>query len=657
MSTTKFVIDAIFKASDKLTEPLRKMGKGVDGFVAKYEKRVGAAAKINDGISSGLKKAGALAAGVGLGTAAIIKDIVDVGATFDKTLVGAAAKFNPEMKRGTAGFEALRIAAEKTGADTEFNAQQGAEALKSLASAGFNAEQAIATLPKVVDLATASEVDLGAASEMATKALGAFGLQVEDSAELTKNLTKVTDVMAYASGKTKASMEGLFESIKEGAPVAVATGQSMETFMAMASKLADAGIEGSTAGTTLKNVFLSLSAPTAKAAGQLKKLGVKTKDSKGNLRDVVDIMADLETSTKKLGTADKARALENIFGKIPIAGVSSLLDQGAESIRKLRKELEGAEGSTEKMAKTMRDTVTGDIDGFTSAIDGVKVALFSANTGPIRDVIQSMTEWVKANKDFIVINVGNAVEWLGKNLGDVVKWLERIAIGVGVFYTMKTAIEGVNTAMAGWKLLSTVFGATKGAVEENCKALDCVGENATKAGGKLAGMRAALNATGLAKSINGVTSALGKGGLLGAAFLVGGAIGTVLNETFGLDEKISGMISKWAGNEDAIDKAGGRAEKPGIQEGGDQYYSDGSIRRADGSWKYKSPARVAKEQKAAAAAPQVVTPAEQVAKSVTETTETTKAEVTIKDQTGTATITKKPRKKGIKLHVQPTGGF
>ena len=653
MSTTKFVIDAIFKASDKLSQPIKKMSANIDALIKKTEKGLGDVSTFNDRVAGGITKAGALAAGVGFATAAIVKDIVEVGAEFDKTLVGAAAKFDPEIRRGTEGFEKLRLAAEKIGAETEFNAQQGAEALKSLASAGFEVEQAIAALPGVVDLATASEIDLGTATEMATKSLGAFGLKVDDAVQLSANLTRVTDVMAMAAGKTEASMEGLFESIKEGAPVAVSTGQSMETFMAMAAKLASAGIEGSTAGTTLKNVFLSLSAPTKKAAGALKKLGIQTKDSQGNLRDVVAIMGDLEKATEGMGTADRARSLEAIFGKIPIAGVSALLDQGAEGLAKLRKELEGAAGSTKTMAETMRDTVAGDIDGFSSAVDGVKIALFSMNNGPIREVIQSMTKWVEANKGLIVQNVGDTVKWISENLEDIVYWLKTIGVSVAVFWTFKTGVELMTTAVEGYRSAVAIAKAMQWAFNAS---LGGTAKAATAAATQMATMRTALNASAMAQSINGLTGMMA-GGMVLAAGAVGVAIGTWLNDTFALDEKISGMVAKWTGVDDAIDKAGGRAEKQGMQEGGDMYFADGSIQRADGTWKYKSPARKAKEEAKAKSEPQVVSPEERIARSITEKTETTKAEVTIKDQTGTATVTKKPKKKTVNIRVQPTGAF
>lgn len=673
----RFKIEAIFSAIDKMTAPIARMNKRVEGFISSTEKGLGKVNKFNDSISSGLKRVGAVGAGLAVATGAIVKDIIDTGAAFDQTLVGAAAKFDPELKRGTEGFRRLSEAAQRIGENTEFNAQQGAEALKALAGAGFNAEQAIAALPGVVNLATASEVDLGTASEMATKSLGAFGLKVNDATQLSKNLTRVNDVMAKAAGETDASMSGLFETIKEGAPIAVGTGQSMETFMAMAASLAGAGIEGSVAGTTLKNTMLNLSAPTTKAAKQLKKLGIATKDSDGNMRDALGILGDLEKATKGMGTADRTAVLERIFGRIPLAGVTAMLDQGIDKIAGLRTELEGADGYVDKLAKRMRDTVGGDIDGFTSAIDGVKIAIFDMNTGPIRDVIRSMTAWVKANKGLIVQKVGDAVKWIGDNLPAIVTWAKRIGVAVAVFYAWSTALKGVQLAIESYEAAATVAKATQWLFNKSLAGTEVAG---VAAGKGLASMRGALNASALAKSINGVTGTLGKAGMLGAALAVGVAIGSWLNETFELDKKISGWIAELTG---LADKLGNRTGKQGLQPGDDQVFSDGSVRRADGSWAFKAPARIAKEAaafeklqrgmlgraseigtglyaeplSAQVREPQMVAPRRVMVESTT-STEKQSVEIRIRDDSGKAEVTQGPKRGApIRMNLQRSGAF
>lgn len=693
----RFTVDSIFRAVDNFTAPMKRMQDRTDKFIEATEKGLARVDKFNDRISGGIKRAGAIAAGAAFATGAIVKDIVDTGKEFDRTLVAAAAKFDPEIKRGTDGFERLRLAAEDIGEKTEFNAQQGAEALKALAASGFKANQAIAVLPNVVDLATASEIELGAASEMATKALGAFNLKSEDSATLTKNLSRVTDVMAMAAGKTEASMEGLFESIKEGAPLATTAGASMETFIAMASTMAGAGIEASKAGTTLKDVFLALASPTSKATKQLKKFGVTTVDKDGNLRDVVDVMGDLEGKLAGLGTGERAKALEKIFGRIPIAGVAAMLDKGTDSIRKLRDELEHSEGATKKLADTMRDTVAGDIDGFTSAVDGVKIALFSANEGPIRDVIQSMTKWVAANKELIVQNVGDAVKWIGDNLPQIVTWVGRIAKGVAAFYAFSTAVKTMTLAIEGYKAAAELATAANWLFKKSVVGVDTVAAGIGKASEALGaynveaaaakkgmeGIRAGLNASALGESINGVTSKLGQAGLLGAALAVGLAIGYWLNDVLELDRRINDLIDDMAAiGKVASPKQTKRDEKGEIIEYG---RPTASLEMAEGRKSF-----LANEEKMNAIfatpesrrkhhftlkqqrdyeamqdkyhageqgyKPHVVSPADRTAKSIEESKTTEHAELLIKDQTGRAELKKsKKGPRGTKINLQASG--
>lgn len=672
----RFAIDTIFRAVDRFTRPVAKMGTVASRFGRDVSRGVRDLDKGLDKVHGTLKKVGTAALVTGAAVGAAVVDIVRTGAEFDKTLVGAAAKFDPAMKRGTAGFERLRMAAESFGETTEFNAQQGAEALKALASAGFDVEQSIAALPGIGELATAAEVDLGTAAEMATKSLGAFGLKVDDAAQLSLNLARVTDVMATAAGKTEASMEGLFESIKQGGPVAVTTGASMETFMAQAAALASAGIEGSVAGTTLKDTYLALAAPTKKAAAMLKHLKISTKDSNGNLRDTIDIFRELEKATAKMGTGDRAHVLERIFGKIPIAGVSKLLDIGADKVAALRAQLEGAGGATAKMANAMRDTVAGDLDEFTSAIDGVKISLFSLNNEAIRDVIQGMTEWVRVNKDDILSNIQVAVIGLRDNLPEIVERLKQVGKAVVAFYAMKTAVSVADTAIRTFQLGMSIAKGTIDAATWSMKEYRKVSETAS---GKFGDARQMLNASALGQSINGVTSKLGKAGLLGAALAVGYAFGTWLDHEFGISKMLESWLEEVTGINKELDKAGGRASHRGVRTGDQHYYADGTVTDAAGKMlkkgtEWESHQAGAREFNAfgasfdkpkfgdfrddfnpdmsvagaAPAAPQFTS---------THNVDEQKMEITIRDESGSAEVTKKPRAANVTLKLHPSGLF
>ncbi len=478
MAGGRFSIEAVFTANDRFSGILGRIGANVGKFASGARAQL---ASVSNGAFTGLRTAAVVGTGAAVAMGGALYNVVGAGAELEHTLVGAAAKFSPAFRKGTAEFKELRAAAEKIGSTTEFSSNQAGAALKDLGAAGLNLGQAIAILPGLVDLGTAAEIELAEASTIATKSLGAFNLKTEDTVQLTANMNRVMDTMARTADLTTADMGGLFETIQEGGPVAVAAGASIETFLAMAGQLSQAGIDGSVAGTTLKNVFLSLAAPSTEAAAALQKLGIKTKDAKGNLRDVVDVLGDLEKGTAKMGTADRAATLEQIFGKIPIAGVTSLLSAGTDKIRTMRTELENAGGSMKKMAGIMRDDTKGDIDRLGKAFDAVKIAIFGVVQGPITPMIQGLTELARANKDVVASKltaflkdardfgagfakvfgqsigpIRDAATWLGhfvsagKDAGSALRLGEgaaRLAVGLG---TMVLALKAVTVATAAW---------------------------------------------------------------------------------------------------------------------------------------------------------------------------------------------------------------
>jgi TP901 family phage tail tape measure protein len=411
----KFSVEGVFKMTDRMTRPIakmetrfdsmmRKMGSSANAFSARSSRMFSAASK---GLSAFQKQAREPLAAIGgdlktMGTAAVaagaavgagLVQVMRSGMDFEKTLLSAGNKFEPGIKKTSEAYKRLSSAAQEVGGNTEFSSSQAALALKELAGAGFGVEQAIAALPGTVNLATAAELDLAGATEVAAKSLGAFGMKSKDPAELAKNLQRVSDVLMKTDDVSSTNIPAIFEAMKEGGPIAKSAGASLETFMSMVAQLGEAGIEGSNAGTTLKNMFLSLQAPTSEAAAQLAKLGIKAVDSKGNLRDMFDILADLNKTTAKMGSADKAGALEAIFGKIPIAGVNNLLDT-VDELRVKRDKLEKSGGQVNMVAESKRQSTGGSWDNLTSGLEAISLAIFEVVGGPMKDLIDGTTEWI-----------------------------------------------------------------------------------------------------------------------------------------------------------------------------------------------------------------------------------------------------------------------
>lgn len=447
---TKFSIEAIFKAVDKMSAPVSRMQNRVNRMTRSMQNSLRGLNKTADNISGGFKKIAAAGTVAMAATGAAMIDVISTGADFEQSLVSAAAKFPGEITKGSEAFKGLEAAAREVGKTTEFTASQSAQALNFLAMAGFNSKGAIAALPGVVDLATASGMDLAEATDIASDTLGAFNLMSADSAVLGKNLARVNDVLAKTANTSNTTIGLLFEAIKEGGPVAVTAGASLEQFAAFAGTMANAGIKGSKAGTTLKNVFLGLSAPTTAAAKVLKRLGVETKDRAGNMRDATTILGELNKAMVGFGSAQKSAYLEAIFGKIPIAGVNVLLKAGEKNLNKYNAALVDSTDYNKKLAGVMRDTVSGRLKGLGSAIEAVKISIFSMTSGPLADLIDRMTEWVRVNEELISTKIGEYILWVANNFGTLIEWGKKIGIIIGIVYSLILALKifiGVMTAV------------------------------------------------------------------------------------------------------------------------------------------------------------------------------------------------------------------
>ena len=257
---------------------------------------------------SSLAKAGStILKGVGvIGTALTTMGgfAVKTGMQFDSAMSQVAAT----MGKPVSEIGEMRDAALKYGASTAFSATEAAEALNYLALAGYDAGQAVDVLPSVLDLAAAGGLDLAYASDLVTDAMAALGEEATSS-----NVTAFGDKMAMTASKANTSVAQLGEAILTvGGTASTLAGGTTELNTAL-GVLANRGIKGAEGGTHLRNIILSLSAPTDKAAKALKKLGVEVTDSTGKMRPLNEIMADFNEKTAGMGETAKMQYLSQIF--------------------------------------------------------------------------------------------------------------------------------------------------------------------------------------------------------------------------------------------------------------------------------------------------------------------------------------------------------
>lgn len=277
-------------------------------------------------------------------------------------IVEGAQNFEQAMSRVQAAtgasaqeMAALQKAAQDAGSNTTFTSVEAAGALENLAKAGLSANDAIATLPAVLNLAAAGDIGLGEASEYVTKAVMGMGLAFTDAA-------RVADVLALGANATNTSVTGLAQALSYVAPIAQAAGLSLESTVAMAGKLADAGIDASRSGTALANMLAQFSDSTSPFKRALADAGITTNDFEKALHELA-----------AAGPAGEKAILAVGLNAGP--ALRALLNQGMGALDELKGKLESAAGSAAATAKVMQDNLAGSFKGLAGVWQNVKDVL------------------------------------------------------------------------------------------------------------------------------------------------------------------------------------------------------------------------------------------------------------------------------------------
>ena len=238
---------------------------------------------------------------VGIGTAA-----VKTAANFESAMSRVIAITNTDLYGTEKTYDMLKDAAMEWGAKTKYSASEAADALYYMSLAGWDVNESIAGLPGVLSLAAASGMELGAASDIVTDFLTAFGLEADYAAQMA-------DMMAYAQANANTTTQMLADAYGNCAVQAHSFGSTLEETTAYLSKMADSGLKGSEAGTALNAVFRDITQNMEDGKIQIGETAIAVQDAEGNFRSLTDIIEDINKATEGMGSAQKAAALYTTF--------------------------------------------------------------------------------------------------------------------------------------------------------------------------------------------------------------------------------------------------------------------------------------------------------------------------------------------------------
>ena len=364
----------------------------------------------------------------------LVGNVIELGQSFTSTMSEVSAI------SGATGedFEKLEACAREYGATTVFSASNAAEALKYMSLAGWDADQSTSALGGVLNLAAASGMELGAASDMVTDYLSAFAMEAGDAAYFA-------DLLSYAQSHSNTTAEALGEAYKNCAANLNAAGQDVETVTSLLEGMANQGYKGSEAGTAMAAIMRDITNGMKDGAIKIGETSVAVMDAQGNFRDLTDILTEVEAATNGMGDAERAVALSSTFTADSTKGLNLILNEGMDNIAGYEEELRGASGSAEEMANIMNDNLSGDVAAMNSAFEELGLKIYDALESKLRAGVQ-----------FITNGVIPAIEWLGGHIPEV---------------TIAVSGLGAVIAAMNWGTISSKIAMVKGALIKLAAAL------------------------------------------------------------------------------------------------------------------------------------------------------------------------------------------
>lgn len=359
-------------------------------------------------------------------------------------------------------MEMMETVAREYGASTIFSSSEAAEALKYMSLAGWDAQQSTSALGGVLNLAAASGMGLGEASDIVTGNLSAFGMEANQS-------TYLADMLAHAQSNSLTTAAELGEAYKNAAANMHASGQDVETTTALLEAMANQNRRGSEAGTSLAAVMRDITSKMDEGAIKIGETSIAVEDANGNFRDMTDIMTEVEAATEGMGSAQRVAALSSVFTDDSIKAVNMVLAEGMDKVAGYEEALRSAAGASEEMADIMNDNLKGDMANMSSAYEEMQLQVFEAMEEPLRDgaqwvtedIIPTLTEWVPDAFGSLAGGISKVGEALSPMINTVLKNPQAVgatfaSIGTG-FAAMKTVNTGIEIA----KNVSELGGMTK----------------------------------------------------------------------------------------------------------------------------------------------------------------------------------------------------
>lgn len=355
----------------------------------------------------------------------------------------------------TAGnMDLLRDAAIEAGASTVFSATEAAQAIEELAKAGVSTADILAGgLKGSLDLAAAGELGVARAAEITSTALNQFGLSGDQASH-------VADVLAAGAGKAMGSVDDLAQGLKFVGPVAAAMGVSLEETTGALALFAQQGIIGEQAGTSLRGVLSSLTAPSAQARSEIERLGLTLYDSQGNFLGLENAAGQLSKAYGTMDGASRDASLGVIFGRETITAATALYKAGASGVDEWTNAVDDS-GFAAEQARTRLDNLKGDLEALQGAMDSALIETGSAANDTLRAMVQAVSGLVDMYND-LPEPVQQATLLIGGATAAVALSGGAALVAVPKFFELRSTVTAAGLSMGGLSLAAGGVGLALG---------------------------------------------------------------------------------------------------------------------------------------------------------------------------------------------------
>lgn len=282
-------------------------------------------------------------------------------------------------------FRKLEEQAKHLGRTTMLSSKDAADAMKYYAMAGWEVSEIMAALPGSINLAIASNTELGLTCDIVSDAMTALKLEAKDVAEFT-------DILAATAVNSNTNVQMLGESFKYAAPVAGELGIKAQDLSVALGLMANAGLKSTASGNQLKTGLLRMVSPTKQIQTVMDKYGIAIQKTEDGSLDLIETMTHLREKLKGLDNVTRSSVLSTIMGKNAVAGWSSVIGASEEDFQKLTEAIYNSNGVTEEMAEIMGDNLQGKLKALGSAFEGVQIKVGEILTPAMEDLVGILTD-------------------------------------------------------------------------------------------------------------------------------------------------------------------------------------------------------------------------------------------------------------------------